>query len=584
MNRNFPVYTLENSCQDCYKCVRRCPTKSIKVIDGSASVIPSLCVSCGKCVEVCPAGAKKIRNDISIAKYLLKNKTKIIASVAPSWINSFTCSEQQFIIGLKKLGFDEVSETAIGAQIVSSATHRILHESKENDIFISSACPSAVSYIKKFNSEYGSKIMDIGSPLQIHARFLHKQYQDEDIAVVFFGPCIAKKNEADRDSDLIGAALTFENLQDWLAEEKIDLNQNLDDISNQQFYPFKAEEGCLYPLEGGMIETIKGVNDIDDDIIYLQLSGLYNIENFLKEKVMNLDKKVFIECLACESGCINGPAVGNKQKNLNDLINIASYRNEYRKLSIDRNVEIPVAEHQNVPFEYELTPSAELIRKKLALIGKTSLEDELNCSGCGYQTCQDFAKALIHNKAEVEMCVSYMRQLAQKQANALIRYIPAGVVIVDKLLNIIECNRHYAKLFDESNLLAFEAVPGLRGIPLKKTLPLAFAKLFATVLESGGELIRDNFVCDNEIYEIKVFTIEENFVIGAIIQNITNQELQREQIAEKARAVISKNIQTVQRVANCLGEHMAETEILLREVASGYQKEDSVKDIKIYDK
>ncbi len=578
MNDNFPVYTLKNSCQDCYKCVRRCPTKAIKVIDGSASVIPSLCVSCGKCVEVCPAGAKKIRNDVSIAKYLLKTKKTVIASIAPSWINSFDCTESELIEALKELGFSEVSETAIGAQMVSSATNKILKETKKNDIFISSACPTAVNFIKKFNAEYGSKIMDIASPLQLHCRYLHQLYENEDIGVVFFGPCIAKKHEADRDPNLIGAALTFNDLKDWFKEKKIKFYKLKSE--NQTFFPYKAEEGCLYPLEGGMIDTIKSKNN-DDEIIFLQLSGLQNIEDFLKVKTKNLDKKVFIECLACENGCINGPAMGKDEKSLDDFIKVASYRKKYKKTSANRNVNVPITEHQNVAFEYELTPSNDLIKEKLASIGKTSHEDELNCSGCGYQTCQDFAKALIRNKAEVEMCVSYMRQLAQKQANALIRYIPEGVVIVDKKLNIIECNHHYAKLFDESNDLAFQALPGLKGIPLKKTIPLSFAKLFATVLESGGELIRDNFVCDNQIFEIKIFTIEENLVIGAIIQNITNEELQREQISEKARAVISKNIQTVQKVANCLGEHMAETEILLREVASGYHKEDSIKDITI---
>ena len=220
--------------------------------------------------------------------------------------------------------------------------------------------------------------------------------------------------------------------------------------------------------------------------------------------------------------------------------------------------------------EPEIAPEVteEQLRNALASVGKFTPADELNCGGCGYFSCRDFARALVANKAEVEMCVSHLRQLAQKKSNALIRYIPAGVVIVDRHLRIVECNRRFAELFDEDTVLAYDSCGGLTGAELSAFAD--FSDLMAAALLSGGEVERHNQVCGDKILNISVFTISPNQSVGAIIQDVTSLELHREQVSEKARAVIRKNIITVQKIARNLGEHMAETEILLREVAGSY--------------
>ena len=84
-----PVYTTENECQDCYKCVRHCPVKAIRIVDGKASVIPEACVACGECVKVCPAHAKKIRSDLARLKELVASGAKLYASIAPSFAGYF---------------------------------------------------------------------------------------------------------------------------------------------------------------------------------------------------------------------------------------------------------------------------------------------------------------------------------------------------------------------------------------------------------------------------------------------------------------------------------------------------------------
>ena len=279
------------------------------------------------------------------------------------------------------------------------------------------------------------------------------------------------------------------------------------------------------------------------------------------------DCRLFIECLACSGGCVNGPVM--PQEDAGTLSSIFQVARGYDgSNSLSRKVEVPIDERIVAEPQGDPEVTEEDIKNALASVGKFTPADELNCGGCGYFSCRDFAKALLANKAEVGMCVSHLRQLAQKKSNALIRYIPAGVVIVDRHMKIVECNRRFAELFDEDTVLAYDSCGGLTGAELGAFAD--FSDLVAAALISGGEVERHNQVCGDKILNISVFCIAQNQSVGAIIQDVTSLELHREQVSEKARKVIQKNIITCQKIARDLGEHMAETEILLREVAGSY--------------
>ena len=563
MNHDFPVFTVENSCQDCYKCVRHCPCKAIRVENGRAAVIPELCVSCGRCVRVCPAGAKKIRPDLSRGRFLMGRKKAVYASIAPSYVSYFKdIPPRNLIAAIRALGFAGVSETALGAQAVSAETARYL-EQQPNGVYISSACPAAVDYLRKYAPEYSKRIVPLLSPLLSHAKLLRQKF-GEEIGIIFFGPCAAKKQEADRHSDLLDLALTFGDLAEWLKQENID--PMLLDTRGCEFVPESADEGRIYAVEGGMNDTLRGG---DGHIQYLAISGLLNVERILRHDPASADHKdckLFIECLACSGGCLNGPAMPEADSSLSGII--ATARDYDGANSRGRTVPVAIDEpvHPDVPDQPEITEAQ--IKQALAQVGKHTRADELNCGGCGYFTCREFARALVTGKAENAMCLSYLRQLAQKKSNALIRYIPAGVVIVDRDLNIIECNRHFAELFDESTRLAYEATPGLPGVPLGNIVD--FEELFAAALTSGGEMLQPHYVTGDKILNLSIFTIEPHQIVGAIAQDVTSVEMHREHISERAREVIRKNVMTVQKIAHYLGEHMAETEILLREVAGDY--------------
>lgn len=573
MNHSYPIYTANTECQDCFKCVRSCPVKAIKVQDGHAQVMPELCIACGHCVEVCPSHAKKIRDDLGRVRQLLTQGNPVYVSLAPSWVSEFRgLSEAKMACALKKLGFAGVSETAHGAETVSAKTAESLGRGA-GGLMISSACPVAVDYIRKYLPGFTKSISPVLSPALSHARLLQKRF-GEKAQVVFIGPCIAKKNEADRHPDLIAAALLYPTLKDWLEREKIN-PWGLDPDPDDRFLLGRAYHGALYPIEGGMNKTIRAHGGCGGTH-FVTVSGVHTLNQTLSGfDPSEIRDSVFIETLACVGGCVHGPGTAHGSPGL------------LERLRVIRNADLsrPAEPDETVPIDSVYESDAvgggavnlQRVREALRAVGKNRPEDELNCGGCGYDTCRNFAVALIEGKAEPAMCVSWLRQLSQKKSNAMLRCVPAAVVIVDRNLRLIECNRRFAELAGPETLSVFDAVPGMAGSNLTKLIP--FGDLFRQTLETGTELKRDMVRMKNRLLSINVFNIDPGQVVGGILFDVTSAEFRRERIASQAREVIRKNLSTVQEIACKLGEHMAETEILLRSIADDYadQKGDELR-------
>ncbi len=564
MNNQHPVYTLINECHDCYRCVRDCPVKAIKIENNHASVIPEKCISCGTCVKVCPANAKCVRADLDKVKNLLIAQKDVYASLAPSWRSVFENSAQKMIAILKRLGFKDVSETAIGAQEVSIHDAKVLNE-MDKGLLISSACPVIVDYIRLYKPEFAKYITPVGSPAKTHARMLKNLYGN-DIAVVFIGPCIGKKNEADENDGLIDVSLTFEELKMWITDEIGDISE-IKKESQFEFVPYSAHEGTLYPINGGMNETIKKIG-VKPQVQLMEICTIPAFERALE----NLDPEklivpVFVEALACESGCITGPCIASNNSSIGSISDVM-YKVKVRN-------EIPKEPQLVVDCDYspkgiaESKYSFEEIQKMLKKIGKHTAEDELNCGGCGYSSCRELAVALLDGVAEPSMCISYMRKIAMRKAAAMLRCMPSAMVMVDNNMNIIEANDSFMKMFTGEMYEIFKARPdGMAGAAIDRIV--SFSDLFRTILKTGKELHKEHYNVNDRLYDINVFTIEPNEIVGAIITDVTQTETNREKISEKAKEVISKNISIVQEIACLLGEHMVETETLLNSIANDY--------------
>lgn len=208
------------------------------------------------------------------------------------------------------------------------------------------------------------------------------------------------------------------------------------------------------------------------------------------------------------------------------------------------------------------------LREALGKVGKQKREDEINCGGCGYNTCREFARALIQGKAEVNMCVSYLRQLAERKADRLLNSMPSGVVIVDRELEIMECNYNFARLLGEDAELLYESRPGMTGASLKKLFP--FWQDFESILEGGADVPHQDFKWNEKVLNGSLFLIEKDSIAGGIFQDVTLPWIQKDRVIQQTRQVLQKNVETVQQIAYLLGENAAESEGILNSIIESF--------------
>ena len=166
------------------------------------------------------------------------------------------------------------------------------------------------------------------------------------------------------------------------------------------------------------------------------------------------------------------------------------------------------------------------------------------------------------------MCHTFLRKNFERKSSALIKYIPAGVVIVDQDLRILECNALFVDLMGPDARTIYDSLHNLDGVDLSRNFP--FASLFTSILRNGGETAKFSQPGGKMLVNVSVFSITPGKVAGAVVQDVTRTEIHREEIAERARELIRKNVRTVQEVAKLFGEHIAESEILLTQIAGNY--------------
>ena len=565
MNKYMPIFTRQTECQDCYKCVRSCPVKAIKIEQGVASVMDEACIYCGTCVEVCPSNAKQVRNDRQRVIDLLNTGKRVIVSLAPSWVSEFPgLSRTAMAKAFKKLGFSGVSETALGAQEVAAHVAALLSENPDK-CFISSACPVVVEYICKYHPEYSQNLTALSSPLLAHCAFLRK-ICGEDTEIVFVGPCIAKKLESDRSNRLLHTALTFTDIHEWFEECGIDIDQP---GNSGGFIPEYAAEGGLYPIDGGMIACIKNQCTVTDNH-FVSLSGMDSIISVMNTlNQIPAGRGMFLETLACSGGCINGPCTRDKMATVVKRLRVLDTISQTRSNGFPRKPAIRI-DRQFLPCNPEQPVYAEhQIRSVLQRTGKNSEVDELNCGGCGYNSCRELAKAILNGRAETDMCITYMRQLAQKKANMLVKTMPSAVVIVDNNMRIIESNRNFARIAGKEAEQVFEVKEGMEGAVLDKVLPISH--LFRRVFETGTEIVDFDVRVGAKILRCSLFVIEPQLIAGCILNDVTKPSMKKEEIIKGARQVIKRNLTTVQKIARLLGENAAETEMTLTQIIDAFK-------------
>ena len=575
MDRTYPIYTEKARCQDCYKCVRNCPVKAIKVENDNALIVQDRCVFCGNCVLSCPVGAKKVRDDRPRVRRLLELRPRVVASIAPSFIAEFSpASPEQVAAALKKLGFWAVSETALGADLVNARLAELLSSPESEGLYISSACPAAVDLVRSYHPRLASRVIDSLFPRPRPRRLSQEALRSRSRRSLH--RALASRRRARPTRGRISSTRPWASRSSRPGSKRMgikpaELRVPAEGQGAAAFVPRRAGRGSIYPVEGGMISSLRR-HRIDRPVSFMSFTGLPAIERAIADiESAPVAEPVFLELLACEGGCINGPEMSCPRGTVSKRLEI---------LAFARSSEEEPFAGSDLPMGWSFGPrdlseapvSESDLRFALASVGKYSREDELNCSGCGYDSCRDFAEAMLRGRAEKTMCVSHMRKLAQKKTNALIRSMPSGVVIVDRALSIVECNRQFAEIAGSDALLAWEAKPGLEGASLAKVAP-ALEELFEAVNENGMEIDRD-LRMGKKIVHVSAFAVEQGAFAGAVVQDVTLPSVRKQRIVSQASKVIDKNLAVVQKIAYLLGENAAETESILNSIIGSFQSGD----------
>lgn len=547
------ISTAATACVDCWRCLRECPAKAIRVRDGAAQVDGELCLACGHCIAVCPNEAKVLRSDRAVAEAAALGGQAWI-SLAPSWVSSFPeLDAPHLIAGLRALGFAAVSPTALGAQEHSAHAATLLDGGGDR-VWLSSACPVSVAWVQR--QGHGAMLTPLLSPLLAHCRLI-RSWTDASTSVVFVGPCPGKKLEADARPDLLTAVLTFDELRAWWAERGID-PRRLDPTTDDGFSPGEAQEGALYPIEGGMLAGMRSAAGIAD-VRLAAVSGLEHVDAALADLPAQPAGGLFVELLACVGGCVNGPAGGGCRGTIGKRSAVIAAAHP-AAVTVPRPPYIaidgaPLLRTWHAPP----VPDAAAVHRALASIGKHGPGDELNCGGCGYDSCRDFAIALACDRAEVGMCVSRMRQLAATKARILLERMPAAAVLVDGQLRIVECNRAFARLAEAEQ--RWQEGDGLAGLEVMELAP--WAGLLRAVLAAGAQPIERDLRPQGRVIHATMFPLEAGVLAGAIFRDVTEPSERREEVVRRARSVIEAQLETVQRIACLLGDGAAATEATL---------------------
>ena len=230
----------KSNCKNCYKCIRHCPVKSIRFSGNQAHIIGNECILCGHCFVVCPQNAKEIVDETEKARVLIQSGAPVYVSLAPSFIANY----DGIGIGgmrkaLKKLGFADVEETAIGATIVKAEYERMLAED-DRDVIISSCCHSVNLLIQKYFPAELHCLADILSPMQAHCADIRRRHPDA--RTVFIGPCVAKKDEAQHYTGLVDAVLELDARRRALVTEADALKARRNEVSKSIGARIKAGE------------------------------------------------------------------------------------------------------------------------------------------------------------------------------------------------------------------------------------------------------------------------------------------------------------------------------------------------------
>lgn len=549
----------KSNCKNCYKCIRNCPVKAIRFSGDQAHIIADECILCGRCFVVCPQNAKEIVSEVEKVKVMIQSGEPVIASMAPSFIANYDgVGIEAMREGLQKLGFTDVEETAIGATMVKTDYERLVHE-KQKPVIISSACASVNLLIQKHYPEMIKYLADTLSPMQAHCHDIKRR--NPEAKTVFIGPCVAKKDEAQRYPGIVDAALTFEELTEWLEKENIQLEKKID--SNPESL------ARIFPTVAGILRTMK---DRNPEYEYVAVDGIENCIAALEDVAAGHVSNCFMEMSACKGSCVNGPVMEKYHPwFIADYLSVARYAG-------DKDFPVEQPEISELSRRYDILegmkdmPTERKIQEILNKMGKKKPSDELNCGTCGYDTCREKAIAIYQGKAEIEMCLPYLKEKAENFSNIIFDNTPNGLLVLNERLEIQQINPAACRIM---NIRRPSDVLGSQIVTLLDPKP------FLDALESRKSVFQCAYLAEYDRYVEEQVLYDQSYrMLFCMLEDVSDEAAEREKKAEMRRQttevadkVVEKQMRIVQDIASLLGETAAETKIALTNLKESMKDE-----------
>ena len=540
----------KSNCMNCYKCIRHCPVKSIRFSGGQAHIINNECILCGQCFVVCPQNAKEIVNETEKVKVLLQTGDPVYVSLAPSFIANYPgVGIEAMRRALKRLGFADVEETAIGATMVKTEYERMLNE-EARDVIISSCCHSVNLLIQKYYPAALEYLADVVSPMQAHCLDLKRRYPNAK--TVFIGPCVAKKDEAEHYAGIVDAVLTFEELTRWLEKEDILLDRIMDKDENSR--------ARFFPTAGGILKTMA---QNTPGFTYMAVDGVENCKTALQEIINGKVHKCFVEMSACVGSCVGGPVMEkNSRAVIQDYVAVANYAGE-KDFQVNQPDSLEMKKAFSSIAHHLPAPSEAEINSVLRQMGKFRPEQELNCGSCGYNTCRDKAVAIIQGKAEISMCLPYLKDKAESFSDTIVENTPNGLIVLNEKLEVQQINSAARRLMN------IRSASDVMGAHVARILE---PEVFMSVLNSRRNVLSQRtYLAEYKRYvDMTVMYDNDSRLLIGIMRDVTEEELARgkkddisQKTIEVADRVVEKQMRIVQEIASLLGETAAETKIAL---------------------
>ncbi len=565
---NYYIQLKKSNCKNCYKCIRNCPVKSIRFADHQAHIVKEQCILCGQCFIACPQNAKQIRNDVQSVKDMIATGKPVIASLAPSFVANYEGSDiASMREALLSLGFTDVQETALGATIVKQKYDEMIRSGRSS-VIISSCCHTVNTLIQKYYPEALPYLANILSPMQAHCASIKEK--DPEAYTVFLGPCISKKDEAEQYPGIVDCVLTFEELSDWMKECLPSGRTAFSYLSEGKKDTLQEGRARLFPIPGGIIRSmlpqLEGYH-------YFAVDGIENCMRALTNIINGDLSNCFIEMSACSGSCVGGPAMEKEHRMpITDYLRVNHYAKE-KDFNIPELTHTKLDKHFAFLGAHNQMPGSSAINEILHKMGKSSPEQELNCGSCGYNTCRDKAIAVYQGKADLTMCLPFLKEKAENFSDNIIFNMPNGVIVLNEDLEVQQINRAAKQILNISHKNDILGQPVIRILN-----PASYLQVM-----TAGRNVHDKltYLDDYQKYVEETIIYDRTYhIIISIMKDVTLEEKSRmkkekinQQTVEIADKVIEKQMRVVQEIASLLGETTAETKIALTNLKESLKNE-----------